>query len=117
MEVHALHAMPVEGPEGDLHGHGYRIDVVIACGELDQHGMVVDLAALERELQNVRDELHGRDLEAIRPPDAEAVTVEVLARWAWERLAPMVRSAAADDLSVRVFESPTAFGGHRGPVS
>ena len=116
VEVHALHVMPMEGPEGELHGHDYRIDVVATRERLDDGGMVVDLAALEAELKNVRGELDGRDLEAIRPPEAEAVTVEVFARWAWDRLAPFVRAAGAEELSVRVFESPAAFGGYRAPV-
>jgi 6-pyruvoyltetrahydropterin/6-carboxytetrahydropterin synthase len=117
VEVHALHVMPVEGPEGQLHGHDYRIDVVARRARLDGAGMVVDLAALEAELRTVRAELDGRDLEAIRPAEAEAVTVEVFARWAWDRLAPLARSAGAEELSVRVFESPVAFGGYRATLS
>ena len=27
--VRALHQMPVQGPEGELHAHDYRIDVVV----------------------------------------------------------------------------------------
>ena len=113
VEVHALHVMPVEGPEGELHGHDYRIDVVVARDRLDDAGMVVDLAALEEELKRVRGELEDRDLDSIRPQDAAAVTVEVFARWAWDRLAPLVSTAGASELAVRVYESPTAFGGYR----
>ena len=61
-------------------------------------------------------ELTDRDLEAIRPPEAEAVTVEVFARWAHRRLEPLVREAGGGELSVRVFESPVAFGGYRAVV-
>ena len=114
--VHALHVMPMEGPEGVLHGHDYRIDVMVSREKLDGNGMVVDLSVLEAELKTVRAELDGRDLDAIRPPDAEAVTVEVFARWAWDRLAPIVVSAGADELAVRVYESADAFGGYRARV-
>ena len=116
VEVHALHRMPVEGPEGELHGHDYRLDVVIARDELDERGMVVDLEQLDAELKAVRAELDGRDLELIRPAEAEGVTVEVLARWAWDRLAPLAVTSGAGELSVRVYESPAAFGGYRAPV-
>jgi 6-pyruvoyltetrahydropterin/6-carboxytetrahydropterin synthase len=112
VEVHALHVMPMEGPEGVLHGHDYRIDVVASRERLDGDGMVVDLAALEAELKSVRAELEGRDLETIRPLDADAVTVEVFARWVWDRLAPLVAAAGADELAVRVYESAGAFGGY-----
>jgi 6-pyruvoyltetrahydropterin/6-carboxytetrahydropterin synthase len=116
VEVHALHAMPMDGPEGVLHGHDYRIDVVVSREGLDGDGMVVDIAALEAELRSVRAEVDGRDLEAIRPPHAEAVTVEVFARWVWDRVAPLVVAAGAEELAVRVYESADAFGGYRAPV-
>jgi 6-pyruvoyltetrahydropterin/6-carboxytetrahydropterin synthase len=117
VEVHALHVMPMEGPEGVLHGHDYRIDVVASRERLDGDGMVVDLAALEAELKSVRAELEGRDLETIRPLDTDAVTVEVFARWVWDRLAPVVAAAGADELAVRVYESAGAFGGYGGRVT
>ena len=117
VSVHALHRMPVEGPEGELHGHDYRIDVVVTRDGLDPGGMVIDLDRLGEELRAVRSELTDRDLEAIRPPEAEAVTVEVFARWAHGRLAPVVREAGGGELLVRVYESPAAFGGFRAPVS
>jgi len=116
VEVHALHVMPVEGPEGLLHGHDYRIDVVVSREELDGDGMVIDLAALEAELSSVRAELEGRDLDAIRSEDAEAVTVEVFARWVWDRLAPLVVAAGAEELAARVYESADAYGGYRARV-
>ena len=80
--VRALHQMPVQGPEGELHAHDYRIDVVVGRHELDEHGMVCDLDALRAALQAIVARIDGRDLESSRPPSAEAVTVEVLARWA-----------------------------------
>src|SRR5256885_2142250 len=117
VSVRALHRMPVEGPEGELHEHDCRIEVVVAREELDGHGMVVDLDQLDAELRAIRGEIAGRDLEAIRPADAEAVTVEVFARWVHARVAGVVQGAGAAELSVRVFESPEAFGGYRSAVS
>ena len=117
VSVRATHRMPVEGPEGELHAHDYRIDVVVSRDDVDARGMVVDLDALDTELRAVHDELEGRDLEAIRPPHADAVTVEVFAGWVHERLAPVVRHSGGGELGVRVYESPVAFGGYRSTVS
>jgi 6-pyruvoyltetrahydropterin/6-carboxytetrahydropterin synthase len=113
----AWHVMPgIEGPEGELHSHDYRLEAVIARDELDDRGMVCDLdvlqAAVDRMLARVRD----RDLDEIRPPEAEAVTVEILARWAHEELARAI-GALPGTLAVRVWESPIAFGGYRAPLS
>ncbi|MFN2543817.1 MAG: 6-pyruvoyl tetrahydropterin synthase family protein [Actinomycetota bacterium] len=117
VSLHALHRMPVEGPEGELHEHEYRLEVVVARDDLDAQGMVVDLERLDDDLEAVRSELEGNDLEAIRPTDAEAVTVEVFARWVHERLAPTIRHSGGGELLVRVYESPVAFGGYRATVS
>lgn len=115
--VRALHQQPVEGPEGKLHPHDYRIDVVVGRRELDEHGMVCDLDALRAALQAIAGRIEGRDLEEIRPSAAEAVTVEVLARWAHQNLVPTLQQAGGDTLAVRVWESDADFGGYAGPVS
>ena len=115
--VQALHQQPVEGPEGELHPHDYRIDVVVSRPELDGHGMVCDLDALRAALRAMAARIEGRDLEEIRPPSAEAVTVEVLAQWAHQTLVPVVRDAGAATLAVRVWETEADFGGYAGPVS
>jgi len=115
--VRALHQQPVEGPEGELHPHDYRIDVVVGRRELDEHGMVCNLDALRAALQAIVVRIEGKDLEEIRPPAAEAVTVEVLARWAHQNLVPVLRQAGGDMLAVRVWESDSDFGGYAGPVA
>jgi 6-pyruvoyltetrahydropterin/6-carboxytetrahydropterin synthase len=118
IEVRALHVMPgVEGPEGQLHAHDYRIEVLVGRAELDRRGMVCDLDVLEDALRRVADTVRDADLEAIRPADTEAVTVEVFARWAHDALADAVRAGGGDDLTVRVWESPIAFGAYGAPVT
>jgi 6-pyruvoyltetrahydropterin/6-carboxytetrahydropterin synthase len=114
--VRALHQMPVPGPEGELHAHDYRFDVVVARGELDEHGMVCDLDVLRAAMQAMAATIRDRDLEAVRPPEAEAVTVEVLARWAHGQLAAALGPSGAETLSVRVWETPADFGGYAGPL-
>src|SRR5215218_5303415 len=43
--------------------------------------MVVDLDLLDQALRDAAAQVDGADLETIQPADAEAVTVEVFARW------------------------------------
>lgn len=118
VEVRALHVMPgVEGPEGRLHAHDYRLEVVVGRDDLDDRGMVCDLDVLDGALAGVADRLRDADLEVIRPADAEAVTVEVFARWLHDELAGPVRTGGGEHLAVRVWESPTAFGAYRAPVT
>jgi 6-pyruvoyltetrahydropterin/6-carboxytetrahydropterin synthase len=117
-EFNALHVMPgVEGPEGRLHEHDYRLEVVASRSSLDERGMVCDLDVLESALAKTIAVIAGRDLEMIRPAHVEAVTVEVLARWCHSQLAAALSDTGVERLAVRAWESPVAFGGYEGPLS
>ena len=113
IEFPAQHIMPgVDGPEGQLHSHDYRLDVVVERSDLDDRGMVCDLDLLEEALQRIDAIVRGNNLDVIRPADAEAVTVEVFARWAHDFLADAIRTTGAQALSVRVWENSMSFGGY-----
>jgi 6-pyruvoyltetrahydropterin/6-carboxytetrahydropterin synthase len=114
--VRAFHIMPGQpGPEGQLHDHDYRIEVVVSRDRLDERAMVVDLDVLEAAMTELTGRIDGRNLEEIRPAAAEAVTVEVFARWVHDTLSPAVAAGGGDSLAVRVWETPAAFGGYRAP--
>jgi 6-pyruvoyltetrahydropterin/6-carboxytetrahydropterin synthase len=117
-ELRALHRIPwLPPPEGDLHSHDYRVEVVVERKALDGRGMVCDLDIVEAALREAVGELEGKNLDSIRPPEAEAVTVEILARWFHARLGDAIRAAGGEELAIRVWESPAAFGGYRARVS
>ena len=97
-------------PEGERHSHDYRLDVVVRREDLDERGMVVDLDALDRALRSAAARVDGADLEAVVP--AEAVTVEVFARWVHDQLSAALGRLPGVTLGVRVWESPAAFGGY-----
>ena len=110
LQVRAFHVMPgMPPPEGERHSHDYRLDVVVRRDDLDERGMVVDLDLLDQALRDAAARVDGADLETVVP--AEAVTVEVFARWVHEQLAAALGRCPAT-LAVRVWESPVAFGGY-----
>jgi 6-pyruvoyltetrahydropterin/6-carboxytetrahydropterin synthase len=116
-DLRALHRIPwLPPPEGDLHEHEYRVEVVIERASLDGRGMVIDLDVVDAALRAAVAAIEGKDLDSIRPPKAEAVTVEILAQWFHARLADAISAAGGEALAVRVWESPTAFGGYRAGV-
>jgi 6-pyruvoyltetrahydropterin/6-carboxytetrahydropterin synthase len=117
-DLRALHRIPwLPPPEGDLHEHEYRVEVVIERATLDGRGMVIDLDVVDAALREAVAAIEGKDLDSIRPPEAEAVTVEILAQWFHARLADAIAAAGGAAVAVRVWESPTAFGGYRAPVA
>jgi 6-pyruvoyltetrahydropterin/6-carboxytetrahydropterin synthase len=113
-QVRAFHVMPeMPPPEGELHSHDYRLEVVARREELDDRGMVVDLDVLGGALEDAARQVEDANLDKIRPEQAAAVTVEVFARWLHGRLAEALGPLPAVMLAVRVWESPVAFGGYR----
>lgn len=118
-EVRAAHVMPgMPPPEGERHFHDYRLDVVASRADLDERGMVVDLDVLEAGLRDVVVTIDGADLDEVVAPavGADAVTVEVFARWVHDRLAAQLGPLRGARLAVRVWESPVAFGGYSAPL-
>jgi 6-pyruvoyltetrahydropterin/6-carboxytetrahydropterin synthase len=116
IEFPAQHIMPgMEGPEGELHEHRYRLEVLLERAELDDQGMVCDLDKLDAVLQRIDGTLRGQNLEVIQPPEAAAVTVEVFAKWAHRTISDELRDSGVDTVAVRVYENADAFGGFAGP--
>ena len=116
--LRALHRLPW-GSEAERvpHEHEYRIDVVVESAGLDERGVVCDLDVLQAALDDVLGRLEGRDLDEIKPEDADGVTVELLARWLHGELREPVQRAGGEWLAIRVWEAPDAFGGYRSPVA
>jgi 6-pyruvoyl-tetrahydropterin synthase len=117
MPLRALHRLPWgTEAEREPHEHEYRIEVVVESAGLDPRGVVCDLDALRDAVAGVLGRLEGRDLDEIRPEDADGVTVELLARWLHAELGDAVRRAGGRWLAIRVWEAADAFGGYRAPV-
>ncbi len=115
VEVRAFHVMPgLPPPEGELHSHDYRLDVVVSREELDERGMVVDLDVLVDALRGIADSVDGANLDEVveAAAGAEGVTVEVFARWVHDRLGQALGPVGGATLAVRVWETPVAFGGY-----
>jgi 6-pyruvoyltetrahydropterin/6-carboxytetrahydropterin synthase len=116
--LRALHRLPW-GTEAERqpHVHDYTVEIVVESDRLDDRGVVCDLDVLRAGLDDVLARLDGRDLDDIRPADADGVTVELLARWLHGALVDVVRRAGGEMLAIRVWEAPDAFGGYRAPVA
>lgn len=88
-EFEAAHRLP-HVPEGHkcarLHGHSYRITVLVA-GEVDEKlGWLMDFAEIDQHVAPIIARLDHRLLNEIE--GLENPTSEYLSRWIWDRVKP-----------------------------
>lgn len=107
----AAHDLPTF-PEGHkcrrLHGHSFRIEIVVA-GEVDEtQGYLIDYGEVKRICKPVIDGLDHRYLNEI--DGLENPTSEMLARWLWQRIKPQLALLDA----IIVYETCTASAEYRG---
>ena len=118
-----------------LHGHNYRVGVEVAGGELDEMGLLVETSILKRRIRELCAELDDRVLlpersphlaietadgavdcrfadRAYRFPEREVlllpavnVTMELLARLFWKKLADDLASRPITHLAVEIEET------------
>ena len=93
--AHQLRLSPGEGER--LHGHNWRIKVVVRCEHLDGRGMVLDFNDLGRTLRDLVEPWEHVFLNEIPPWNDLNPTAENIARVVAEALA-----AKLDDDRVRV---------------
>lgn len=94
---HLPHHFPPEHPNHRLHGHSYRVRVVLEGRPDPETGMIAELGGLGARLAEIRDALDHRYLnEDVAGLDAP--TLENLAQWIWRRLAPSAPALAAVEI-------------------
>jgi 6-pyruvoyltetrahydropterin/6-carboxytetrahydropterin synthase len=107
----AAHMLP-KTPEGHkcrrLHGHSFRITIVVK-GEVDEEaGWLIDFADIKEAWKPLHDRLDHYYLNEIE--GLENPTSEILSRWIWERIEPALPCLH----SVTVHETCTSSCTYRG---
>ena len=74
------------GPAQRLHGATYVVDATFKRAELDEDGLVVDIALAGEQLKAVLDDLNYRNLDEVAEFEGQNTTTEFLAREIQERL-------------------------------
>jgi 6-pyruvoyl-tetrahydropterin synthase len=111
------------GPAQRLHGATYVVDATFKRGDLDEDGLVVDIALAGEQLAGVLEALNYRNLDDVPEFEGQNTTTEFLAKEIHERLVQAIRegklgSAApgCDSLEVTLHESHVAWAAYEGPV-
>jgi 6-pyruvoyltetrahydropterin/6-carboxytetrahydropterin synthase len=99
------------GPASRMHGHTYRMEVIVRGQHLGDDGTLYDIGELDQAANDLAAALDYRDLNEVPGLTDVNTTAEVLADYCWERLAPPLRDRGLDSLAVRIWESPDVYAG------
>ena len=110
---HALRGY--KGKCENVHGHNYKVRVVLAGEKLDQTGLVYDFVELKQRMAEVIRRLDHQFLNDLPPFTEVNPSAENIARYFYEELSQRLASAAngARLREVTVFESETTAATYR----
>lgn len=97
------------GPATRMHGHAYRMEVIVRGRHLGDDGTLYDIGELGRAVDDLAASLDYRDLNEVPGLTSVNTTAEAVADYCWERLAPPLRDRGLDSLVVRIWESGDAY--------
>jgi len=95
--AHRLPNVPDGHKCGRLHGHSFRVRIVVAGEPGPDSGWIMDFADIKAAFKPIYDQLDHNYLNDI--PGLDNPTSEHLARWIWERLASGLPALVAIEIS------------------
>jgi 6-pyruvoyltetrahydropterin/6-carboxytetrahydropterin synthase len=101
------------GPENQRNSHHYVLELTLEGPELDQHGYLVDIVAVETALRELRAAYADQLLNDLPEFAGLNPSLEHFARILWERLARTLRSPRLSAVAVRLWENDSASATYR----
>lgn len=97
------------GPATRLHGHTYRLEAVVRGPQLQENGTLFDITNMQAALDRLIGKLHYQNLADVPELRGVNTTVENMAHFCWEQLAPQLRDEGLTALRVQVWENDRAW--------
>lgn len=101
------------GPENELHAHHYQVEVQLEGAELDQHGYLVDIVAIEASLEALTERYRDRTLNDLPEFAGLNPSIEHFSRILCESLAAKLDAPNLNALSVILWENEIAWASYR----
>jgi|SRR5690554_2144646 6-pyruvoyltetrahydropterin/6-carboxytetrahydropterin synthase len=104
-------AHKLEGYAGDccnLHGHNWRVQVVIRCKEQDNIGLTIDFREVKTRLNRVISEVDHKYLNDLDCFQGKNPTSEELARHLFHRLVAVFEELSGEVDEVEIWESDSS---------
>jgi 6-pyruvoyltetrahydropterin/6-carboxytetrahydropterin synthase len=100
------------GKENEHHSHPYKLEVIFAGDELDQHGYLLDIAVVSQHLQALVDRYRDKTLNTLPEFAGLNPSLEHFARILAERMTAAVPTDRLVALEVKLWENLDAFATH-----
>lgn len=97
-----------QGDCENLHGHNWRVEVVVAAKELDKAGLGIDFKILKKQTNSLLDELDHKYLNDLVPFKNNSPSSENISRFLFERLSEVLNNENICVERVNVWESENA---------
>ncbi len=91
-----------------LHGHNWKVEVLVASSSVDREGMVVDFRTLKESTRTILETLDHRYLNELPDFLEKNPSSENIARYIFDRLKPVLKGCRVVLKKVSVWESETA---------
>jgi 6-pyruvoyltetrahydropterin/6-carboxytetrahydropterin synthase len=97
-----------QGDCENLHGHNWRVEVVVAAKELDKAGLGIDFKILKKQTNSLLDELDHKYLNDLTPFKNDSPSSENISRYLFERLSETLNNENITVEKINVWESENA---------
>jgi 6-pyruvoyltetrahydropterin/6-carboxytetrahydropterin synthase len=101
------------GAENTLHSHPYQVEVQLEGDELDQHGFLVDIVAIENALDALISRYRDRALNDQPEFAGLNPSLEHFARILCQALAAHIRASNVRAITVKLWENEAAWAAFR----
>ena len=97
------------GRENQLHSHHYKLEVMFAGDELDQHLYLLDIAVVEQHLGQLVERYRDKTLNSLPEFEGKNPSLELFARIAAEGLSRALQPQNLTSLTAKLWEHEQAF--------
>ncbi len=112
MVAHSLGNDGYFGPAEKLHGATYVIDVTFYSEELNDHNIVVDIAAAHKILKKVLQDLNYHNLDEIDELKGQITTTEFMAKYIHSKVSDEISVVFRGKIKVQLGESHVAWASY-----
>jgi len=105
------------GAENEWHSHHYALEVQLEGEHLDQHGYLVDIVAVEKELDELVVYFGDKTLNDLPEFDGLNPSIEHFARIACTVLANRIPTGSLSAIRVRIWENEIAWTAYAMPLN